>query len=99
MLVDLSTIAGGALGMAGVFLLAQDDPEPEQYLLAGTTGALAGFGLSYAGFRGKAGRGLSGVEMGVVPVALADRAVGRASAQVRSARGNVRPGVGFTARF
>lgn len=98
-LVDLSTIAGGALGMAGVFLLAQDDPEREQYLLAGTTGALAGFALSYAGFRGKSARGLSGVDVGVVPVALADREVGRERTQVRSVRSVVRPGVGFTARF
>ena len=98
-LIDLSSIAGGALGLAGVFLLAQGDPKHEQYFLAGTTGALAGFGLSYSGFRNNSARGMSDLDLHITPVALSDRQIGRASTQVRSARSLVRPGIGLSARF
>jgi hypothetical protein len=72
-LLDLSTIAGGALALGGVYLAdsGSNDLDSEEYLAGLSAGATAGYVLAYSAFAGKAvGRADSGaLELGVLPYA------------------------------
>lgn len=98
-LLDLSTIAGGALGLGTAYLFdnGSGDFESEAYLTTTAVGATVGYALAYLAFAKKAvGRADSGaLDLGIQPFAhhgARPRGMARAATPVEY-------GLAFTARF
>jgi hypothetical protein len=98
-LIDLSTIAGGALGLGTAYLFdnGSGDFESEAYLTTTAVGATVGYALAYLAFAKKAvGRADSGaLDLGIQPFAhhgARPRGMARAATPVEC-------GLAFTARF